>query len=95
MSLTGKELLGQFPPEFTRTFINVPTEVDVQGAEFLLRGPITASLATDFEIGRSEPSFFSKTIDFCATRRVAARLPAIISASSRRARTPPTTGTAS
>lgn len=46
-ALIPAELLGEFPPEFTRTFINVPTEVDVQGAEFLLRGPITASLSFD------------------------------------------------
>jgi outer membrane cobalamin receptor len=43
-ALIPAELIGQFPPEFTRTFINVPTEVDVKGAEFLLRGPITTGL---------------------------------------------------
>lgn len=41
------ELLGQFPAAFTRTFINAPTEVDVKGAEILLRGPITQALSFD------------------------------------------------
>jgi len=44
-ALLPPELIGQFPPEFTRTFINAPTEVDVQGAEMLLRGPLTSSLS--------------------------------------------------
>lgn len=40
-------MLGQYPAAFTRTFINAPTEVDVEGAEFLLRGPITEALSFD------------------------------------------------
>lgn len=43
---TAPVLAGMnLPPEFTRTFINAPTEVDVQGAEVLLRGPLTQALS--------------------------------------------------
>ena len=33
------------PPEFTRTFFNLPNEAKVDGAEILLRGPITQALS--------------------------------------------------
>jgi vitamin B12 transporter len=35
------------PPEFSRTFINVPTEVKATGYELLFRGPITEAVAFD------------------------------------------------
>lgn len=33
------------PPEFTRTFVNIPEEVKATGGEFLLRGPVTDALS--------------------------------------------------
>ncbi len=42
------------PPEFTRTFVNVPTEVKVRGAELLLRGPLTPALSFDVSYTYSE-----------------------------------------
>ena len=46
-ALIPADMLGQFAAEFTRTFINAPTEVDVKGAEILLRGPLTEALSFD------------------------------------------------
>ena len=39
------DMLGEFPDGFTRTFVNVNNEVDVQGAELLLDGEVTTDLS--------------------------------------------------
>lgn len=40
-------LTGQFPAGFTRTFINLPNEAEVSGAEVLLNGPLGDTLSFD------------------------------------------------
>ncbi len=42
------------PPQFTRVFINTPTEVKQTGAEILFRGPITEALSFDVSYTNSK-----------------------------------------
>jgi outer membrane cobalamin receptor len=52
------------PPEFSRTYINVPDEVKATGAEALLRGAITEAVGFDLSYT------YSKELNSDGTRRV-------------------------
>src|SRR5690606_18630489 len=57
------------PPEFSRTFINVPDEVKATGYELLFRGPITQALAFDVSYTYSKERTASGAVRLDRPRR--------------------------